>query len=67
MKNWKTTVSGLVSAAGAFIAFSALPPFNIHYPAIVSALAAFMIAGGLAAFGVNAKDNNVTGGTKPNA
>ena len=61
--NWKTTVSGLVASAGAFVAFSAGPPFNVHYPAVVTALAAFLLAGGLASLGINGKDNNTTGGT----
>ncbi len=55
--SWKTTVSGLVSAAGAFVMFSGTAPFNIHYPSLVTALAAFMIAGGLAGLGITAKDN----------
>jgi len=46
-----------------FISFSANPPFNVQYPPMVMALAAFMAIGGLQAFGVLAKGREVTGGT----
>ena len=64
MANWKTTVSALVSAAGMFVLFGAAPPYNIHFPVGVMALAGFMALGGLASLGINGKDNNVTGAIK---
>lgn len=47
-----------------FVIFASAPPYNVHFPVAVSALAAFMALGGLASLGINGKDNNVTGGTK---
>jgi hypothetical protein len=61
--SWKSSLSGIISAVGAFVLFSAGPPYNIHYPTIVSALAGFMAVGGLVSMGINTKDNNVSGGT----
>jgi len=65
--NWKTSVAGLIaslgSAALAFIQFAAVPPYNVHFPPVVLALAAFAAIGGLAGLGLAAKDHNVTGGT----
>ena len=63
MKSWKTTVSAIVSAAGAFVLF-ANQSFHIIFPQIVLALASFIMLGGLVSLGVNGKDNNVTGGTR---
>lgn len=60
MKNWKTTLSGLVSAAAAFVALS--PQLFIRWPWAVE-LAKFISVGGLASLGLAAKDKNVTGGT----
>jgi len=56
MVNWKTTVSGLVTAAGAFVIFSSMAPYNLHYPPAVMALAGFMSVGGLASLGITGKD-----------
>lgn len=53
MKNWKTTASGILSAAGTI-----LPMFGI--PAEIGPA---ITAIGLALIGYFAKDNNVTGGT----
>lgn len=43
--------------------FLSQPPFSMHFPVWVSGVAAFVITGGLAALGINAKDKNVTGGS----
>ena len=53
MKNWKTTVSGIVSAAGML-----LPMFGI--PAEVGNAVSVI---GLFLIGLFAKDSNVTGGS----
>ena len=63
MRSWKTTTAGLVSTAGMFVIFASAPPYNIHFPVWVSALAGFMALGGLAALGISGKDSNVTGTT----
>ena len=65
MKSWKTTVSALISTAGMFVIFASAPPYNVHFPVWISALAAFMALGGLAALGITGKDSDVTGGTRP--
>ena len=61
--NQRTTISAAISAAASFVMFSSQPPFSIHFPQWVSALAMFLMVGGLASLGVNAKDSNVTGGS----
>jgi hypothetical protein len=61
--SWKSTVSALVSAAGMFVIFASAPPYNVHFPISISALAGFMALGGLAGLGIVAKDSDVTGGT----
>lgn len=58
MKSYRTTISALISVAGQFVLFASAPPYNIHYPIWVSAMAAFMSLGGLAALGINARDNS---------
>jgi hypothetical protein len=62
MKSWKTTVTSIISAIGAFVLFSQFGGYY-NFPKIVLGFAVFMQAGGLAAFGIVAKDSNVTGGT----
>lgn len=62
-KSWKTTVSAGISAAAAFVLFAGQPPISIHFPVWLTAIAAFLMAGGLAALGINAKDSQVTGGS----
>jgi hypothetical protein len=62
MKNWMTTVAGLVSAAASFVLFAGLGGM-MTFPKPVMAIALFAQVGGLAAFGVVAKQYNVTGGT----
>lgn len=54
MKNWKTTISGLVSAAAAFVEFS--PSTFAKWPWI-AALAKWIMIGGLAGVGFTAKDS----------
>lgn len=61
--NWKTSLSGIMSALFAFVAFS--PDTFAKWPWIIE-LAKFATVGGLAAMGFSAKDSNVTGGTKAN-
>ena len=51
MKDWKTTIFGLVSAAFCFILFSPQ-----YFPAWLHDLSAFVLAGGLAGLGITAKD-----------
>jgi hypothetical protein len=63
LANWKTTVSGLLTAFFGFVAFS--PGLFGKWP-WVGQVAQYAMIGGLAALGVSAKDNNVTGGSKPN-
>lgn len=62
--NWKTTVTGLVSAGAAFVVFAQGSGYT-HFPQIVTLLAAFVQMGGMAGLGLTAKDFNTTGGTKP--
>ena len=57
MKSWKTTVGGILAAAGAAMQASD--------NATVKLIGAIAGAIGLAFVGVSAKDNNVTGGSKP--
>lgn len=57
MKNWKTTVSGIIAAAGL-----AMQASN---DSIVKVIGLILAALGTAMIGGSAKDNNVTGGTKP--
>jgi hypothetical protein len=64
MINWKTTVSGIVTAGAALIGFLALPPYSVHFPSWLLGTASFVTVGGFLSLGISAKDNNVTGGTK---
>ena len=64
-RSWSTSLSGIISAAGAFVLFAAAPPYNIHFPTAVLAIAGFMTVGGLAALGINAKSTNVSGQSTP--
>jgi hypothetical protein len=63
MISWKTTVSGLVSAGASLVLM--LSANGVAVPHWLNITAGFVLAGGLAALGINGKDNNVTGGTKP--
>ena len=62
MKNWKTTASSAVSAASAFVLFAS-QTHMMAFPSWATAIATFTMAGGLAAFGIAAKDSQTTGGT----
>lgn len=53
MKNWKTTASGILAAAGQLLPILGIPA---EIGAAVTTLALFLI-------GLFAKDNNVTGGS----
>ena len=63
MKNWKTTLSGVVSAAAMFVVFAGQNGLTMPHWATVTA--SFVLMGGLASMGLAAKDSNVTGGTTP--
>lgn len=60
MKNWKTTLFGIVSALAGFVLFSPqyFPPWGID-------AAKYIMAGGLLGLGLAGKDFNVTGGSGP--
>lgn len=60
--NWKTTVVGIATAFFGFIVFD--PSQFQSQPWLVS-LAKYAMIGGFAAFGIVAKDGNVTGGSVP--
>lgn len=53
MKNWKTTVAGIIAALGPILGVIGLPT---EVAAAVTTLGLFIL-------GIFAKDNNVTGGT----
>ncbi len=53
MKNWKTSLSGIVTVAAGFVLFS--PETFAHYPVVVQ-LAKYIGAGGLLALGFSGKD-----------
>jgi hypothetical protein len=55
MKNWKTTLSGLLTCIGLAITTSDNP--NLHLVGIISAALGALLTG------ASAKDHNVTGGT----
>lgn len=54
MRSWKTTISGLVTCAAGFIAFT-----PSHFPPIVVDLAKYIMVGGAAAIGLFGKDSTV--------
>jgi hypothetical protein len=56
MNSWKTTAAAVVSALAGFVLFSPsyFPPWAVD-------LAKYAMVGGLAAFGIFAKDYNRTG------
>jgi len=62
MKNWMPTVAAAISAAASFVMFAQFGNF-LEVPKWVMGLAMFAQAGGLAAFGIVAKQYNVTGGS----
>lgn len=57
MKSWKTTISGVIGAA-LIIGYKIFS----HQPVTIEDIG---MAAGILGIGVAAKDNNVTGGTKP--
>jgi hypothetical protein len=59
-KNWQPTLASLVTA---FFGFVAIHP-EYFQPWLVD-VAAYAAMGGLVAFGLSAKQHNVTGGTVP--
>ena len=59
MKNWKTTATGIISALASFVLFS--PQW---FPPLAIDISKFILTGGLLAFGLSAKDYNVTGAAK---
>jgi hypothetical protein len=64
MKSWKTTLTSAVSSGAAFVLFAQQLHY-IDFPRWAMAIAMFTMAGGLATFGVSAKDSDVTGGERP--
>jgi hypothetical protein len=56
MKNWKTTLSGIVASVGLALTNSPSPTTHI-VGVILSSLGALL-------FGMSAKDKDVTGGTR---
>ena len=60
-KSWKTSLSGIVTGASAFILFGAQQHL-ISPPGWLMAGALFVASGGIVAFGLSAKDAGVTGG-----
>ena len=54
MKNWKTSLAGVVAALAGFVVFS--PDTFVHYPVVVQ-LAKYFMVGGFAALGFASKDS----------
>lgn len=64
LTSWKMTISGLVTGAAGLIL--AMSQAGVQEPKWLTITAAFVLAGGFAALGINGKDSNVTGGTIDN-
>ena len=62
VKNWKTTVAGLVLCCSGFVAFSP-KTFGGEQAPLVQ-VCKYITSGGLAALGITAKDFNVSGKEK---
>lgn len=60
--SWKTTIASLISAIGSFILYAQVSHY-VTFPPLLIGIAMFMHLGGLASFGIVAKDYNVTGGS----
>jgi len=60
MKSWKTTVTAGLSAAASFVLFAQSSHY-VDFPQWAIGIAAFCQIGGLAAFGISAKDADVSG------
>ena len=54
MRNWKTSLSGLVAAAAGFVMFS--PALFQRWPWVIE-LSKYVMAGGMAGVGLFAKDS----------
>ena len=63
--SWKTTASGIVTVAAGFVQFAHQAPMNIAMPPLLLAAAQYMMLGGIGAGLLFAKDNDVTGGDRP--
>jgi len=50
VRDWKTTVFGIISALAAFVAFA-----PDYFPPLAVDIAKFVLAGGLAGLGITAK------------
>lgn len=57
MRNWKTTASGTLSALGSFVLFSHSLHMIVWAPWAL-AIALFAQVGGMAQFGISAKDSS---------
>lgn len=64
MKNWKTTIGGVINAIAAVLAIFGVMISPEQKEAILGGAVALATIGN-AIVGLFAKDNNVTGGTKP--
>jgi len=62
MKNWKTTISGVLSAAAGLVVYLHSGGY-VAEPGWLLGAANFIMIGGIASLGLSAKDGNVTGGT----
>ncbi len=60
LRNWRTTGCGLVSAGALFVSMNP----GLGFPPPVLAGASFVLAGGLAALGICAKDSGNSGNPK---
>jgi hypothetical protein len=62
MRSWKTTVSGLAGSVAALVLL--MSQSGVVLPKWVVITAGFVVAGGFASLGINAKDSNVSGPSK---
>ena len=58
MKSWKTTASGIVSAAASFIMF--LSSQGVYFPHWLVLTAGYILVGGLASLGIVGRDHTYT-------
>lgn len=54
MKNWKTSLFGLLAAVAGFIAMH--PQYTAHWP-VINDIAGYVMAGGMAGIGLASKDS----------
>jgi small neutral amino acid transporter SnatA (MarC family) len=64
MRSWKTTAAAAVSAASSFVMFAQFGGYML-LPRWALGMAMFAHVGGLTAFGIAAKDYNVSGQDSP--